>query len=149
MQELIATFHIDWKLMLAQIFNFALVFAALYLIAAKPLRKLMAERTEEITKGLEDAKQNAEKLKATTADYEATLSKARTEANAIFDKTKKDAEAKRAEILAQAQAEMTATLENGRKILEADKAKVLADAKNEIASLVISATEKVLGEKQK
>lgn len=60
MEELISTFHIDWKLMIAQIVNFGLVFLALYFIAAKPLSKLIKDRTEEITTGLENA-QKAER----------------------------------------------------------------------------------------
>ncbi len=56
MEELITTFHIDWKLMIAQIVNFGLVFALIYWLAAKPLSKLMKNRTEEITTGLENAK---------------------------------------------------------------------------------------------
>jgi len=62
MQELISTFHIDWKLMLAQIVNFGLVFAALYFIAAKPLSKLMKDRTKEITDGLDNAKKAEEDI---------------------------------------------------------------------------------------
>jgi F0F1-type ATP synthase membrane subunit b/b' len=46
MEELITTFHIDWKLMIAQIVNFGLVFALLYWLAAKPLSKLMKDRTK-------------------------------------------------------------------------------------------------------
>lgn len=55
MEELISTFHIDWKLMVAQIVNFGLVFALLYWLAAKPLSKLIKDRTKEITDGLENA----------------------------------------------------------------------------------------------
>ena len=56
MNELISTFHIDWKLMIAQIVNFGLVFALIYWLAAKPLSKLMSDRTKEITDGLDNAK---------------------------------------------------------------------------------------------
>ena len=64
MEELITTFHIDWKLMIAQIVNFGLVFLALYLIAAKPLSKLVKDRNKEINDGLD----NAEKAKADVAN---------------------------------------------------------------------------------
>ena len=57
MNELITTFHIDWKLMIAQVVNFGLVFAVLYFIAAKPLRKLIDDRTTEINTGLNNAKE--------------------------------------------------------------------------------------------
>ncbi|MEI8270893.1 MAG: F0F1 ATP synthase subunit B [bacterium] len=56
MEELITTFHIDWKLMIAQIVNFGLVLGLLYWLAAKPLSKLMSDRTKEITDGLDNAK---------------------------------------------------------------------------------------------
>ncbi len=55
MNELITTFHIDWKLMIAQIVNFGLVLGLLYWLAAKPLSKLMKDRTKEITDGLDNA----------------------------------------------------------------------------------------------
>ena len=57
MEELITTFHIDWKLMIAQIVNFGIVFGLLYWLAAKPLSKLMKDRTKEITEGLDNAKE--------------------------------------------------------------------------------------------
>lgn len=56
MEELITTFHIDWKLMIAQIVNFGIVFGLLYWLAAKPVSNLMKSRTKEITDGLENAK---------------------------------------------------------------------------------------------
>lgn len=147
MEELIQTFHIDWKLMIAQIINFGLVFFALYLIAAKPLTKLIKSRTEEITKGLEDAKKNAEVLKATSAEYEATMIKARNDANDFFEKSKKEAEIKKKEILEQTQSEVEQAVQNSKKIIEAERIKMITEAKNEVAELVLQATEKVLKEK--
>ncbi len=144
MEELIETFHINWKLMLAQIVNFGLVFFVLYILAAKPLKKLITERTEEITKGLNDAKKNAETLKFTIAEYEATMVKARKEANDFFEKGKKETEAKKVEILAQAQKEMAATIEHGKKIIETERIKMVNEAKNEVAELILQATEKIL-----
>jgi F-type H+-transporting ATPase subunit b len=62
MEELISTFHIDWKLMIAQIVNFALVFGLIYWLAAKPLSKLIKDRTKEITDGLDNAKKAESEL---------------------------------------------------------------------------------------
>lgn len=149
MQELIETFHIDWKLMIAQVINFGLVFFALYLIAAKPLAKLIKERSEEITKGLEDAKKNAEILKSTSLEYEKTMAQARIDANDFFEKSKKEAEAKKTEILESAQKEVAQAIENSKKIIETERSKMVTEAKNEVASLVLKATEKILAEKIK
>lgn len=148
MQEFIETFHIDWMAMLAQVLNFGLVFLALYMLAAKPLRNMIRERGEEIAKGLSDAKLNAETLNATKEEYEKALAKARIEANALFEAGKKEANEEREKLIASANAEVAQMIENGKKTLEAEKIKMVNDAKNEVASLVISATEKILQEKK-
>ncbi|MCE9585223.1 ATP synthase F0 subunit B [Candidatus Nomurabacteria bacterium] len=149
MDSIITTFHIDWKIVIAQALNFGIVFAVLFYFAIKPLHKLMQERSTKIEKGIDDAKTNADLLKATTEEYEKAIAKARIEANEIFDKNKKEAEKKKAEILEQAQKEMIETIENGKKIIEAERVKMLGEVKNEVAGLVLQATEKVLAEKNK
>jgi F-type H+-transporting ATPase subunit b len=147
MEEFIETFHIDWKLMIAQIINFGLVFVALYLIAAKPLKKLMEDRTREITTGLEDAKSNAEMLKNTKKEYEEIISKARIEANSIFETGKTEALVKKQAMLEEAKNEVNGMIEAGKKNLLNEKNKMVEDAKREIISLVIKSTEKVVGGK--
>ncbi len=147
MEEFIETFHIDWRLMLAQVINFGLVFLALYLLAAKPLKKLMKERTEEITTGLENAKTNAELLKNTKKEYAEIIQKARQEANTIFETGKKEAEAEKSAMMEKTRSEVAVMIESGKKALQAEKTKMVDDAKQEIVSLVIKSTEKVLGSK--
>jgi F-type H+-transporting ATPase subunit b len=147
MQEVISTFHIDWKLMIAQIINFSLVFLVFYLLAAKPLAKLVKDRTKEIETGLTDAKQNVLLLEKTKKEYEEVLTKARKEANDIFQVGKRDAELKRSQMMEDTKAEMASILASGKKTLEAEKIKMVGDAKREVASLIVQATEKLLGEK--
>ena len=48
MDSIISTFHIDWKIIIAQAINFGVVFIVLYIFALKPLSKLMNERAEKI-----------------------------------------------------------------------------------------------------
>ncbi len=147
MDSIISTFHIDWKIIVAQAINFAIVFAVLYVYALKPLSKLMAERSEKISKGVNDAKMNAETLTRTEKEYEATLQKAKAEANAIFQAGKKEAEAEKTKMIEYAKSEVAQVIANGKKTLEADKAKMVADARNEIAALAMQAAEKILKEK--
>lgn len=149
MDSLISTFHIDFKLMLAQLFNFGLVFVCLYFIAAKPLRKLISDRDAEIRKGLDDAKTNRDMLENTAKESEAAMRKARTEANEIFDKAKKEVEKKKTEMIENAKKEVSDMLAQGKKMLDTEREKMIAEAKNEVAGLVISATEKILAEKNK
>lgn len=90
MDELITTFHIDWKLMIAQIVNFGLVFAALYLIAAKPLAKLIKDRNKEITDGLENAEKASLELKNANLQKEEIIKDAKKDATKILVASEKD-----------------------------------------------------------
>ncbi len=147
MESIIATFHIDWKIIIAQVVNFGIVFLVLYFYALKPLSKLMAERSEKISKGIDDAKSNAIVLGQTQKEYDAKLAEARIEAQKIFEEGKKEALAKKESMIADARNEVSTMIENGKKTLEAEKIKMVNDAKSEVAQLVISATEKIIGSK--
>lgn len=147
MESIISTFHIDWKIIVAQAINFAIVFVVLYIFALKPLSKLMAERSEKIAKGIDDAKINSKLLDETRAEYEAALTKARSEANKIFQDGKKEAEAKKVLMLEEAKKEVSVTIENGKKMLEAEKIKMVEEAKKEIVDLALKTAEKLIGEK--
>jgi F-type H+-transporting ATPase subunit b len=147
MSSIISTFNIDWKIIIAQMINFAIVFVVLYIFALKPLSKLMAERSEKIAKGIDDAKTNAKLLEETRGEYEAALVKAKSEANKIFQDGKKEAEVKKTQMLEDAKKEVSITIENGKKMLEAEKVKMVDEAKKEIVALAMATTEKLIGGK--
>lgn len=147
MDSITSIFHIDWKIIIAQVINFGIVIGVLYFYALKPLSKLMQERGEKIAKGLDDAKSNAEILKSTEVEYEKALSKARVEAYTIFENSKKEAENKKTEMLLKAQNDVNTMISEGKKMLENEKTKMVLEAKKEIVSLIIASTEKIIGEK--
>jgi F-type H+-transporting ATPase subunit b len=144
MEELITTFHIDWKLMIAQIVNFGLVFAALYLIAAKPLSKLIKDRDEEITTGLENAKKaetevaranitKEEIIKTAKEDAKKVLISSQADGKEIIKEAKDKAVLEKEEIIRQAK-------------LDAEKAKKGADdaVRAEAAGLVTEGVKKII-----
>lgn len=144
MDSFINTFHIDWKIIIAQGINFVIVLLVLYFLLVKPLKKLMRERSENIAGGLHDAVTNAELLKNTKKEYETIVAKARNEAHIIFQEGKKEAETKKVEMIENAKKEVDNMILNGKKVLLSEKAKIVEEAKQEIVSLVVKATEKLL-----
>lgn len=148
MESIISTFHIDWKIIIAQAVNFGIVFTVLYIFALKPLSKLMLERSERIAKGVSDAKENAVMLEKTRVEYEQALSKARAEAEKVFETGKRETEEKRKVMLDEAKIEVEKTIENGRKVLVAEKDKMVNEVKKEIVGLAMLAAEKIIKEKQ-
>lgn len=90
MEELISTFHIDWKLMIAQIVNFGIVFGLLYWLAAKPLAKLMKDRTKEITDGLENAEKAQLAVENANLKKEEIVKEAKNNAKQIITSSEMD-----------------------------------------------------------
>ena len=90
MSELITTFHIDWMSMIAQIVNFGLVFACLYLIAVKPLSKLIKDRTKEINDGLENAEKAKGELANANIKKEEIIREGKNDAKNILTKSQAD-----------------------------------------------------------
>lgn len=147
MESLITTFHIDWKIITAQVINFAIVFLVLYLFALKPLKKLMAEREEKIKKGVSDAQDNAILISKTKKEYSDIIDKAKSEAHELFQKGKKEAEARKTEMLEKAKEEVSVIISSGKKVLEDEKIRIVEEAKKDIVSLAMRATEKILQDK--
>lgn len=145
MDSLISTFHLDWKLMVAQAVNFAIVMAVLYFFAMKPLKKLMDERSKTIQGGLDNAEKQKELLAASKSEYDSVLNKAKKEASEMLAKVRKEGEDMRSEMLEKSKEESNKVLSAGIAKFEEEKKRMLSEAKNEIVSIVMSATESVLG----
>jgi F-type H+-transporting ATPase subunit b len=146
MDSLISTFHIDWKIIIAQVMNLGIVFLVLYLFALKPLKKIMSDREEKISKGIADANANDELLQKTEREYAEMINRANAEVVKLVKQGRREAEIKKAEIVEQAQKEVEALMQAGKKNLEMEKAKIIEEARKEIVSLVVKATEKVLAD---
>jgi len=144
MQELITTFHIDWKLMIAQIINFGLVFAVLYFIAAKPLSKLMSDRTKEINDGLENAKKAESEVKNANLKKEEIVREAKNDAKKILAGSQADGKEIIKEAKTKAELEKEEIVKQAK--LDAEKEKKGADeqVRREVAELIASGVKKVV-----
>jgi len=147
MGSLIETFHIDWKLFIAQIVNFAIVFSVLYWFAFKPLAKVMSERTDKISKSLLDAKKVEEKLAQTKAGFDQAMAEAKQQANAILERAAVEADARKQEMIVRAKEEIGQIINQEKQKMQTEKEVTLKEIKKEVADLVMAAVEKVLGEK--
>lgn len=147
MEELVKTFHIDWKLMAAQLVNFGIVLFVLYRFAYGPILKTLNDRTGKIDKGLKDAEEAGKKMVEMSEKEKEVLNEARKEAQAIISRSEEQAKKNKEEIMAEAKAQAEKAVAEAQKKIEEEKNKMMAEVKGEIAGLVMSATEKLIGEK--
>lgn len=154
MEELIKTFHIDGKLIIAQLVNFAIVLFVLKKFAYAPVLKLMNERSKKIEKGLKDAEAAHKKLSEITEKEKEVLVEAKKQAQEILAKAEAVAVKNKEEILAEAKVQAEKIMQDSAKKMEAEKNQMMQEVKGQIAELVVAATEKVIavkvdGEKDK
>jgi F-type H+-transporting ATPase subunit b len=147
MDALVQTFHIDLKLLIAQIINFTIVLFVLYKFAYKPILKAMNERSGKIEKGLKDAEEAFKKLRETEEKEKELLAKARQDAQVILETAEKSALKNKEELLLEAKKKSDEIVANTQKQLEDEKRKMLSEIKSEIADLVVAATGKIIDEK--
>lgn len=144
MEEIINSFHIEIRSILAQLVNFGIVFFILFKFAYKPLMKKMKERTDIIEKGLADAKQSQLVLENAKKTKEEEIFKAKKEAKKILEETQKMAEKNKEEMSLKAKEQAQTIVEEAKKQIQSEKEKMLIEVKSEVGQIVSLALEKVL-----
>lgn len=140
---------INWALLIAQLFNVALVIWLLSMFLFKPVLNMLNERTRRIQDSLKDAEQVKEQLARANQDYDAKLAQARQEAAGILAQAQERAKLQEQEIITQARAEADRIRAEARKQSEQERDQLLGDLKNQMADLVTVTASRVLGEELK
>lgn len=147
MEELVKTFHIDIKLLIAQAVNFAIVVFVLFKFAYKPLLKHMNDRSDVIQKGLDDAKKAQQHLESTEKDTQERLLKTKREAQDIIQQAQAQAEKNKEMIVTEARQEAEKVVVQAKSQISSEKERMLQEVKKEIGGLVTLATEKIVKKK--
>lgn len=142
--EILELFGVDWKLLIAQLFNFTVVVLVLWFFALKPLTKTMQKRNDEISKGLADAKFATERLSQVERDVKDKLNKTRNEAMDILEEAKKQAEKSKQENIVKTKEEVAKLIVKAKEQINSEKDMMMTEAKTEMASMITSALEKIL-----
>ncbi len=146
MESIIETFHIDWRLLIAQVINFGVVAAVLWFFALKPLTSVMTERTKTIEKSLEDAKAAALRLQEADTEKAAMIKEARLQAQEVITAGQVQAAEAQAQAIERAREQVKKVVEESRAQIKAEQQQMITDAKAQVADVVVAATAAILGE---
>ncbi|HRH32628.1 MAG TPA: F0F1 ATP synthase subunit B [bacterium] len=147
MDSLISTFHLDAKLLIAQIVNFAVVFLVLYFLVFRPLFKVTTDRSKTIEKSLAEAKEIEERLEKTKAEQKEMIKQAKIEASVVLEEASRQAEEKKLGLVSKAKEEIGDLINREKAKMQADKAETLRMIRAEVADLIKLSLEKILQEK--
>jgi F-type H+-transporting ATPase subunit b len=139
------TFGVDWTHLGAQIVSFGIVCAVLYLLAYKPILRILDARRQQIASGLA----NAEKIRAELARIELerqdVLTKADGEGKQLIEEARAAAARVRAEETRKATSAAEQILVRAREAAERDRAQMLVELRREVGRLVVQTTATVTG----
>ncbi len=127
--------------------NFLILLAILWKMLYKPLQGMLEERRRKISADLSEAEKSRQNYEQLSREAKDILEKARAESFQIIERSRKEAERLREEIMAQARqdgdqlrAKNQAEIERAQKIAR-------DELREGVVILALSATEKLIGER--
>jgi F-type H+-transporting ATPase subunit b len=139
------TFGIDWPHLLAQTISFGIVCVVLYLLAYKPILRMLQARREQIASGLANAEKIAAELARIDQERRVVLTAADAEGQRLIEEARGAAARVGAEETQKAVAAAELVLARAHEAAERDRALLLAEARREIGRLVVRTTAAVTG----
>ena len=135
--------NIDWQQILLHLFNFTILFGALYILLYKPVRDFMAKRTDyyaDMNSRTEDALREAESSRDA---YDEKVRSFDEEVRTEKAKMNKEISEQRESQLAQAKTDAEKIINDAKAEADREKEEIIASAQKEIAGMVTDAMEKL------
>jgi F-type H+-transporting ATPase subunit b len=139
------TFGIDWPHLIAQTISFGIVCVVLYLLAYKPILRMLEARREQIAGGLANAQKIEAELARIHQERRVVLTAADAEGQRLIEEARAAAARVGAEETQKAVAAAELVLARAHEAAERDRALLLDDARREIGRLVVRTTAAVTG----
>ena len=131
---------------IVEILTFLIMLAILARYVYPRIVEVAESRQRAIAEQLREAERAKAEAEATRAEAQARLEDARRTAQGVIDGATKSGEQLRQELRQKADEESRRMVESARKEIEAERDQAVRSARTEVASLVVAATEKVVGE---
>jgi F-type H+-transporting ATPase subunit b len=145
--EIFAKLGIDWRLLIAQLVNFVILFTALTFLLYKPIVSALDKRRAKVIESIANAEKIGEELKRAGVESERIVAASRVEAARISSETTKQAEAMRLAAMEKTKIEVAGIIASGKAQLGAEREVMMSEVRRAAAELIASATEKMINEK--
>jgi F-type H+-transporting ATPase subunit b len=131
---------------IVEILTFLLMLAILARYVYPRIVEVAEARQRAIAEQLQQAERAKTEADAVLKEAQARLDEARKTAQGVIDGASKSGEQLRQELRQKADEESKRTIDNARKQIVAEREQAIRSARTEVANLVVTATEKVIGE---
>lgn len=147
MEPLFAAFGVNWKLLIGQAVNFALLLSLLTYLLYKPLLRIIDERREKVAEGVRTAQEASRTLADAKTESETLVGSAAREAEALVATARSRADEKGTEIVKAAEARADSVMKDAAARAEEARRTAIQESEKDIARAAMLAAEKVLRHK--
>lgn len=144
MGSLLHAFGIETHLLIAQLVNFAVLFAVLWYILYRPVMKTLDERRMIVAKGVEDAQEASAALEGATEKAGEIARAAETDAEGIVSRAREEAGTERDRLMKEAQLRAEGIEKDAQARAQETADRALRESEKDIARLAILAAEKAM-----
>ena len=136
---------IDLASFIAQLVNFGILLVVLYLVAYKPILKMMDGRAARIKESLEQAEQMKKQAEAAEVEFKEQIAEASKQGQAVIERASKTADEIRQRAQEEAKTEAEALVNRARAEINRERDEVIDELRKEFADLTVLAAGKVIG----
>ena len=141
-------FGLDWRLLIIQGVNFAVLIAVLTYFLYRPILKMIDDRRAKIAEGVRAADAAAQRLADAQQEGEGIVGEATREAEGLVATARNSAGELHTQLLKDSQTQADVLLADARAHAEETKRRALAESDRDIAKAAMLAAEKILREKK-
>jgi F-type H+-transporting ATPase subunit b len=145
LQQIFATFGIEWWRFIAQCFLFLILYGVLSKFAFKPIIDMLEARRQRIEEGQRNVDKIQQQLAQAEAHYQEIIGKANGEAQKLVDEANLSAAALFEKKAKEALAEAERIIAKAHEATSLERDRLLAELKREVGRLVVDTTARVTG----
>ncbi len=135
---------ISLPMLLAQIVNFLILLGLLYLVAYKPIMRMLDERSRKIKESMEQTEFIKEQAAQAEEEFEKRIEAAAKEGQEVVARAARTGEELRQKAQQQARQEGEALINRARTEIQRERDEAIDELRKEVADLTILAAEKVI-----
>ena len=127
-----------------QFLSFLVLIVAVFILAYKPVKKILKKRAEFVENEIKEAKQNNLDAQKSVEEAKELVASSKVQASEILKNAEKQGQEKYDRMLASANDEIVEMKKEAEKDIERAKEEAIEDIRNEMVNVALSASEEIL-----
>lgn len=144
MEDGLSSLGVDLPVLLSQIISFLVLFGLLYLVAYKPMMRMLDERSRRIKESMEQTEYIKEQAALAEKETAKRIEDASKEGQKLVDRAMQAGEEMKLEAKGEAKKEAETLINRARTEIERERDDAIGELRKEFADLTIMAAEKVI-----